>query len=117
MNGAIEYRLEITLNGARTDEIAGLLNFPESNVSAAAHQLVVSFFETEQSPYQDFILLFANALSKNRTSFKRLGIEIDDIFILVLYAYRDRCNLEFSAEQLTAKGDLGIGLGISCWEE
>jgi hypothetical protein len=66
--------------------------------------------------YVDFVDVFLGILEGKYDALKAMGIERNNIWILVTYEFNGQCNAEMSPGQLERLGRNGITLAISCWE-
>lgn len=116
MTGSIEYQLQVETIVFDHLFWDGLFAFEKFKKTWNGSRLTISFTETAETEYFDVILFFVTKLQANWGNLQAKGFSNQSFFILILYAYKNQCNIEFSAVQLKAIGDLGIGLGISCWQ-
>ena len=59
--------------------------------------------------------LVLEALSKNHSQIRKAGAS--DIFLTATLGYINQCNWELNNKQLKKLANLGLSLGISCYED
>ena len=110
----LEYILEICgpqEKLAQINRIFGVNASIEDNVWE--YRIVIN----NKGEFTDPLGKFANMISSNLGELKEIGVNREDITIWKLYEYVDQCNMEFSPEQLSTIGSLGITFCISCWQK